>query len=268
MKPSLNLNYLPFLESLLPFHTKAGQQPDNLCGPYWIAMLLNAYAGLSVSAMNVAIAAATVVPSTGNPADWLPTGASSRLGTDCDRIPTDPDVDKSGTSITGLIQATAGLSQGKFCLLPLQSDDWRVGLKTIWQLCQAHPGIVPLLNIHTRYVWGSGLTPLQAIAYLAGDSITPPVPDWSVGHFTLLAGQVQGKTNRLYALLDTYPHFGWHSLHLQPPAALAQSLARPDLATEGGLALFMEAQARSRLESLIVQSGLQIVPWDNGSPSP
>lgn len=267
MNSSFNLDCLPFLEHLLPFHAKAGQQPDNLCGPYWVALLLNAYSGRAVSAVDVAIAASTVVPSTGNPADWLPAGASSRPGASYETIPTDPDVAKSGTSITGLMRAAEVLSQGKFCLLPLRSQDWELGLKAIWDLCQAHSEIVPLLNIHTRYCWGSRLTPLQAIAYLAGQSIIPPAPDWSVGHFALLAGRLQGRANTLYALLDTYPHFGWEGMHLQPPTAVALALSRPDLATAGGVAVFMQAKARSRLESLLIQSGLQIALWDNGSPS-
>ncbi|PSN19951.1 hypothetical protein C7271_04635 [filamentous cyanobacterium CCP5] len=268
MKPSLALDYLPFLESLLPLHARAGQQPDNLCGPYWVAMLLRAYGGLSVSAVEVAIAASTMVPREGNPVAWLPLGARSHLGPHYDRISTDPDLDKLGTSIGGLIQATAVLSREQFCLLPLQSDDWEKGLTNLWKLCQGYPAIVPLLNVHTRYFWRSELTPLQTMTYLAGGSITPSPADWQVGHFALLAGRLQGHQNTLYALLDTYPHFGWNGLHLQPPEALARALARPDLDTAGGVALFMAAHQKESLEPAIGRSGLRIAPWNNGSPEP
>ncbi|NER82112.1 MAG: hypothetical protein F6K42_21640, partial [Leptolyngbya sp. SIO1D8] len=46
----LNLSLFPYLEPLLPLHEKTGQQPDNLCGPYWVSLLLQAYGGLLVSA--------------------------------------------------------------------------------------------------------------------------------------------------------------------------------------------------------------------------
>ena len=266
----LNLTLLPYLKSLLPLHEKAGSQPDNLCGPYWVALLLQAYGELSVSAVEVAIAAATVLPSQGNSADWLPPGATSRLGTNYDQIATVPNIDEAGTSITGLMQATEKLSQGQFSLLPLTTDDWAAGLQTVWQLCQTHPEYqaIPLLNAHTRYFWGSRLTPLQVMTYLEGDPVTPPPPDWNVGHFALLAGHLQGPAQSLYALLDTYPQFGWQGLHLQPPIAVAQSLARPQQRDQGGLALFVATALRSHLVASIAQSGLRIEPWNNGSPAP
>ncbi|MGD1928969.1 MAG: hypothetical protein ACFB12_08660 [Leptolyngbyaceae cyanobacterium] len=265
----LDLALLPYLKSLLPLHAKAGAQPDNLCGPYWIGLLLQTY-GISVSAVEVAIAAATVLPSQGNPTDWLPAGATSRQGRHYDQIPTVPNVDAAGTAIIGLMQATEQLSQGRFSLLPLTTDDWAAGLQTVWQLCQAQPEYqaIPLLNVHTSYFWGSKLTPLQAMTYLAGGTIPPPPPDWRVGHFALLAGQLQGPVQSLYALLDTYPQFGWQGLHLQPPIAVSQSLARPQQSDQGGLALFVETAWRSRLADAITRAGLHIEPWDNGSPAP
>lgn len=268
LKALLNLCFLPYLKPLLPLHEQAGQQPDNLCGPYWVALLLQTYAGLSVSPVEVAIAAATLLPSQGDPTDWLPPGATSHLGPDYDKIPTIPDASVAGTAIAGLVQAISTLSQGKFALLPLQAKDWGLALQAVWHLCQTYPDwpIAPLLNLHAGCLWGSCVSPLQAMTYLEGSDIVPPPPDWAVGHFALLAGQVQAEARFLYALLDTYPHFGWGGLHLQPSAAIAQSLHRPQQETDGGLALFVPEAARSRLVPHLIQAGLQIAPWDNGSP--
>ncbi|MEM8807006.1 MAG: hypothetical protein AAGF01_13355 [Cyanobacteria bacterium P01_G01_bin.38] len=264
----LNLTLLPYLEPLLSVHNKFNQQPDNLCGPYWVSLLLQAYGGVSVSPVEAAIAASTGLPSTGNPTDWLPPAATSLRGAGYDTIPTLADVDACGTSIHGLIHATDQLSQGRFCLIPLQADNWEDGLSTVWTLCQTHPDwqAIPILNPHTNYLWGSKLTPPALVSYLQTKQLSPSPPDWSVGHFALLVGQLQGSQNALYALQDTYPHFGWQGLHLQPPEAIAQSLKRPLQTTQGGIALFISTEARAAVEQLVTQPGLQIKPWDNGTP--
>ncbi|MEM0981447.1 MAG: hypothetical protein AAGH78_14370 [Cyanobacteria bacterium P01_H01_bin.58] len=263
------LSIFSYLSPLLRLHAKVGQQPDNLCGPYWIALLLQAYGKLSTSAVEVSLEASTLLPSQGEPTDWLPTGATSCLGPGYDHIPMAADLTICGTSVTGLSRATEQLSQGNFCLIPLQTDDWLTGLAAIAELCQTHLEwqIIPLLNIHTRYLWGSQLTPLALFTYLqTGQLTSPPVADWSVGHFALLIGQLQSEGNTLYGVLDTYPHFGWNGLHLQPPLALAQALQRPDSEADGGIALFAATKTRSHLIRLLENSGFRIAPWDNGTP--
>ncbi|MEO0534371.1 MAG: hypothetical protein AAF215_10980 [Cyanobacteria bacterium P01_A01_bin.123] len=269
MSMQLNLTLFPYLEPLLHVHEQDNQQPDNLCGPYWISLLLQAYGNLSVSAVEVALKASTILPSHGDPADWIPPSATSHLGPGYDRIPTVSDIAACGTSITGLIQATEQLSQGRFCLLPLQSNTWIGALTAVWHLCHTHPEwqVVPLLNPHTSYFLGSTLTPRQLFNNLESSAIASPPPNWSVGHFALLIGQLQGNANSLYALLDTYPHFGWNGIHLQPPNALVQSLQRPNQDTQGGIALFVASELRSRLEPLLENHTLKIKPWDNGTPT-
>lgn len=265
----LTLELLPYLESLLRLHEKAGQQPDNLCGPYWVSLLLQAYGEFSVSAVEVAIAASTVLPSQGNPADWLPPGASSRLGIGYEQIKTVPNIEECGTSAIGLIRATEQISQGRFCLVPLQTEDWVEGLPNVWHLCQTHPdwNAVPLLNAHTSYFQSSKLTPLELFNYLQQRGRSPSPPDWSVGHFALLIGQLRAQVHTLYALLDTYPHFGWNGLHMQPDDAIAQSLSRPQQSTQGGVALFVKTDWRSHIQEHAIQKGFQITPWNNGSPA-
>ncbi|MEL7521456.1 MAG: hypothetical protein AAGJ80_07540, partial [Cyanobacteria bacterium J06553_1] len=152
---NLTLNFLPSTHSLLQKHERAGQQPDNLCGPYWVSLLLQLYGQLPLSAVEVARAASTILPSQGNPSDWLPPGATSRTGEGYSTIPTVPNIDECGTAVDGLIQATERLSQGHFCLLPLQTEDRETGLDTLVQLCHDYPDwdTVPLLNVHTSYFW-------------------------------------------------------------------------------------------------------------------
>ena len=268
-KMQLNLSLFPYIASLLSLYEKAGQQPDNLCGPYWISLLLQSHGMHSVSAVDVALSASTVLPSQGNPMDWLPPQASSRLGPGYECIPTIPDIEACGTSVTGLIHATEQLSQGQFCLIPLQSMSWMDGLLAIWELANIYPDwqIIPILNAHTSYFWGSTPPLLSLLTYLDGRPTSMPAADWSVGHFALLIGQCQGRVQSLYTLLDTYPQFGWNGIHLQSPKAIAQSLQRPNQTTQGGIALFVATQWRSHLIPLAENAGLQIIPWNNGTSS-
>ena len=272
--PTITLNLLPYLEPLLKVHQREHQQPDNLCGPYWVSLLLLAYGELSVTAVDVAIAANTILPNHGNPSEWLPPNADSLQGPNYKQIPTHSDLAICGTSITGLIHATKTLSQDRFCLIPLQLfpgkiSNWQDGLSVLWNLCQAHPTwqTIPLLNPYTSHLWGTNPSPLTIISYLQSKQISPPSTDWSVGHFNLLIGAIQQNSNTLYALLDTYPQFGWQGLHLQPPDALSQSLHRPQQTTQGGLALFVNTELRSEVEQVVIQNGFKISIWDNGSPS-
>ncbi|MEO0770219.1 MAG: hypothetical protein AAFY72_12450 [Cyanobacteria bacterium J06649_4] len=263
---SLSLEYLQYLAPLL----ERSQQPDNLCGPYWVALLLQAFGGLSVSAVEVAIAASTHLPAHGNPADWLPPGAHSLKGENYEKIPTLLETDLCGTSIAGLIQATELLSAEQFCLLPLQTPDWQNGINSLWSLCQTHPNwqIVPLLNSHTYYFWGSQLSPAAVLSYLATGKLSPPPSDWSVGHFALLFGCMTGKAANLYAVLDTYLQFGWEGLHYQSGDAIAHSLTRPQHTTTGGIALFIPTQYRTEITQAVTAANFTTQPWNNGSPEP
>ena len=269
---NLTLDFLPGTHTLLHQHERAGQQPDNLCGPYWVSLLLQAYGGFPVSAVAVAKAAATILPSQGNPSDWLPSGATSRTGEGYNTIPTVPTLDECGTSVDGLIQATERLSQGRFCLLPLQMENWESGLDTLVQTCHdfsdrgADWEMLPLLNIHTSYLWGSQLSLSAVVRFLQMGEAPATFPDWCVGHFAVLVGGLQGQAQKLCAILDTYPQFGWNGLHLQPSGAIAQSLIRPQQSTQGGILLFMHSKNRAQIQEAFAQQGFQIAVWDNGTP--
>ncbi|MEL6263858.1 MAG: hypothetical protein AAFR12_22665 [Cyanobacteria bacterium J06626_6] len=264
----LELDFLPGTYGLLSGHEQAGQQPDNLCGPYWVSLLLQAYGKFSLSSVDVAKTASTLLPSQGNPSEWLPSGATSRRGEGYDTIPTGPNINECGTSVSGLIQAAEKLSEGRFCLLPLQTENWESGLNNIVQICHSFPelGLVPLLNIHTSYLWSSRVSPSNVVQFLQSGEEPSTSADWSVGHFALLIANLQGQVQKLYAILDTYPQFGWNGLHLQPPGAIAQSLHRPQQSTQGGILLFAPSKHSAQLQKALVQQGFHIAPWDNGTP--
>src|SRR5262245_38880091 len=74
---SLSIRLLPGASRVNHAHRLAGQQPDNLCGPYWVAVLLQAYDQAAFKAEDVALLAKSVLP-VGDSGLWLPQGASSR----------------------------------------------------------------------------------------------------------------------------------------------------------------------------------------------
>ena len=264
----ITLDLFPYLDPLFKIHQHNNQQPDNLCGPYWISLLLAAYGQITVSAVDVAIAASTILPSHGDPSCWLPPNTSSLQGIGYEQIPTSPDLSLCGTAITGLLQATHTLSQGKFCLIPLQTANWQDGLSTLSKLCHAYPSwqAIPLLNPHTSYLWGTTPSPFTLLSHLQSQHPPTPPTDWNVGHFNLLIGTLQQNAHPLYTLLATSPQFGWQGMHVQPPSVLSQALHRRQHETEGGLALFISAEFCADIERVITENGFSISAWDNGSP--
>jgi hypothetical protein len=246
---------------IAPAHRQAGQQPDNLCAPYWVSILLRSQ-GFDVTPEAIAQLAGTVLP-VGDPVTWLPTGAASKQGYSLP-LPTTSCLDQAGTSAQGLIAAVAQLTAGAFCLLPLQADWTADRLYALLQLCQTWQA-VPLCNIQTSPLWGTGLAVSDAIAYLNGLAIVPPDADWHVGHFLTLAGTVQGTARTLILVCDTYPHFGWQGYHLQPAEAIAQALNRND-GVGGGVLVFIRSEQHLEISRQAEAIGLAIEVWDNGSP--
>jgi hypothetical protein len=259
------ISLLPGIDRITKEHKLAGQQPDNLCGPYWAAILLRAYGFSSITAEQVAQLAGSVLP-IGDPATWLPEGASSRQDY-CITLPHTSDLSNAGTSAQGLIAAADALSNHTYQLVPLQTDWTADRLEAVLNLCQSHPAwsAIPLCNIRTAPLWGSGLAVSEAIAYLEGQTIEPPSADWNVGHFLALAGTVTGKSQSLILTCDTYPRFGWQGYHLQPATALARALNRDD-GYGGGILLFVASSDRLEVEQQAKEKGFAIEAWDNGSP--
>lgn len=262
-----SLRLLPGVYRLTEAHQQAGQQPDNLCGPYWVALLLRSH-GFAVTAEQVAQIAGTVLP-VGDPSLWLPAGAPSRQNYSL-TLPTTASLKDAGTSAMGLQRAVQKITSGAYALLPVQAAWTGDRLLEVLRLCQDQPHwqVVPLANLRTGHFWGSRLAVSAALGYLNGASIhSPPPADWDVGHFLVLAGLVAGQTRSLTWVCDTYPQFGWQGYHLQPAEAVAAALNRGD-GWGGGILLFSAAEHQGEMEQQLSAKGFSLELWDNGSPQP
>jgi hypothetical protein len=262
---SLQLNVLPGVERLIEFHRAAGQQPDNLCGPYWVAILLRAFAEQKLTPSDVGQLARSLLP-IGDPVDWVPAGASPRQDYSL-TLPCTENLSIAGTSIMGLIESVKQATGDRWCLIPVQADWNAQRVSAFIHLCLEYDSwqAIPIANWNTAYLWGSSLPLIDVLAYLKGDRITPPPPDWEVGHFAVLAGQVTG-TRSLVVVQDTYPRFGWDGYHLQSEDAIATALNRPtDAPRTGGILLFANAELRSVIERVLQTQSFRIAPWDNGT---
>jgi hypothetical protein len=232
------LQLLSGVERSLTAHQQEGQQPDNLCGPYWVGILLKSLAALNIRGDQIALLADSILL-IANPALSVPPCAINRLDYQVELAQT-TDVTITGTSVPGLIKATELASVGQFALVPLSTNWTEASVESVFNICQQHLdwNIVPLCNIQTGLLWGSRLGVVEAITYLSGGMMQPPPHDWDVGHFVVLAGRVSGKGRSLMVIQDTYPVLGWNGYHLQPAEILAQALTRTD-GSQGGMALFV-----------------------------
>ncbi|MBW4582616.1 MAG: hypothetical protein KME42_23850 [Tildeniella nuda ZEHNDER 1965/U140] len=264
VKQDISIQLLPGMLQIVGEHQCAGQQPDNLCGPYWAALLLRSRGFHHLTSEYMAQLAGSVLP-TGDPITWLPQGAASKQDYELP-LPTALRPEDAGTSAQGLMTAVA-MSEHSHTLLPLQTEWSAEKVAAVLELCQKHPAwnAVPLCNVRTGHLWGSHLSVKDAIAYLKGGSISPPPADWNVGHFMALAGTVAGQTRSLVIVCDTYPMFGWQGYHLQSADAIAQALNRDD-GYGGGILLFIATHDREQIEQHAQAAGFHIEAWDNGSP--
>ncbi|MGJ3245454.1 MAG: DUF6885 family protein [Elainellaceae cyanobacterium] len=246
-------------------HHRAGQQPDNLCGPYWAAVLLRAIAHVNTTPSEIGKWAGSILLS-GDAQQWLPLGAESRHDYTTP-LPTTTNLDQSGTSAGGLAEAIEQCSANRYRCIPIQCQWSANTICRLFRLCHQHPewNIVPVCNLNTGYLWGANLPISDAIAYLNGMPITPPPPDWAVGHFVVLAGVLHGSHRSLALMQDTYPTLGWQGYHLQPWEAIAAGLAR-DRKSQGGILLFAATRYQSEIEAQLQDAGFEIRLWDNGTP--
>jgi hypothetical protein len=250
---------------LADVHRLAGQQHDNLCGPYWIALLLRSRGFHQLTPEAVAQCAGSVLP-TGDPKTWLPRTASSRQDYSV-ALPVAAGLSDAGTSCTGFNGGSLNAIGGAYTLVAIQAEWSAARVEVVLDLCR-HPTwkAIPLCNLRTDRRWSASLPVSDAIAYLNGEPITSPAADWNVGHFLALAGIVEGYERSLILTCDTYPSFGWQGYHLQPADAIAQSLNRGD-GNSGGILLFIATQDKEQVEQCIKAEEFAIEAWDNGSPS-
>lgn len=246
-------------------HRRMGQQQDNLCGAYWTALLLSTYTKVRISPEEVGLLAGSVLP-IGDPIHWVPPGANPRQDY-CLTLPETEQIEISGTSALGLIHAVAKVSNGEYCFVPLQANWTTDQVESLLTLCWQNPDwqAIPISNICTGYFWGASLSFVDALAYLHGNEITPPPADWSVGHFTVIAGRICAARS-LILIQDTYFNLGWDGYHLQSGQAVADALNRQDQTSQGGVLLFIASKNRTAVEQAVVQIGLKTECWDNGTP--
>jgi hypothetical protein len=269
VRTKLEITSLPGADHVATVHLRAGAQMDNLCGPYWASILLRAN-GFQAGQEDVAVAAGTLLPSAGDAETWVPPGETNRVGYGRSILRTD-DVDASGTSVAGLVSAVSHLSGDAFRFLPVRGRLGRPideeAFEQLADLLEVHPAwqAAPVLNLRTGLLWGTRLSPDEALAYLSGAEVERPKPGWDVGHFVSVAGLVRGDERTMVLLRDSYPSLGWGACHLQPLEAVAAAMRRDD-GREGGCLLFVSSADAPEAERELVAAGFDIGAWDNGTP--
>ena len=88
---------------------------------------------------------------------------------------------------------------------------------------------------------------------------------WNVGHFVGFAGVVEFENSRWLIIRDTYKNYGFNGYHLQPEEYVRKALLRGD-GREGGIMLVVKSEKKEKIEKSIVEMGLKVELWDNGSP--
>ena len=244
-------------------HESAMPQKDQLCGAFWGALILSAH-GYAAGQEEVALRAGTVLAE-GDPAGWLPPGASPRADYE-ENIPVAADESSAGTSATGVARSIEDLSGGTLAVVPV-AGPWNAD--TVVSLVEVSaataPGCVLIANLRTGHLWGSRPPARLLLDHLLGRTVSPPPPDWDCGHFLSIAGCVGGRGGALVIIRDTYPQLGWDGYHLQPAAAVAAALERSD-GYEGGVLCACEAPAAEALAGRLGEAGFWLRHWDNGSP--
>jgi hypothetical protein len=243
-------------------HERAIPQKDQLCGPFWAALILSA-AGHAAGQEEVALRAGTTLAE-GDPAGWLPPGASPRTDYAA-TIPIAVEESSSGTSASGVARGIEELSGGTLAVVPVAgpwSADAVVSLVEI-SASQA-PECALIANLRTGRLWGARPPARLLLDHLLGRPVAPPPPDWDCGHFLTIAACMSGPGGALIALRDTYPQLGWDGYHLQPAGAVAAALQRGD-GHEGGVLCACETPAAEELAGRLGEAGFELRHWDNGS---
>jgi Family of unknown function (DUF6885) len=244
-------------------HEREMPQKDQLCGAFWGALTLSA-AGHAASQEEVALRAGTTLAE-GDPAQWLPPGASPRTDYEA-TIPVAPDEASAGTSATGVARSIEELSGGALSVVPV-AGPWST--ETVVSLVEISASQAPectlIANLRTGRPWGSHPSARLLLDHLLGRPVKPPPPDWDCGHFLTIAACLGGPGGVLVVLRDTYPQLGRDGYHLQPAGAVAAALERGD-GLEGGVLCTCETPAAEVLAGRLEEAGFELRHWDNGSP--
>jgi hypothetical protein len=265
---ALDTTLLPGARQLLAVHARALPQRDDLCGAFCGALALRAagietHDGEPVDQDAVAIAAGSIVSGM-REAGTLPHGETGRRDYRLS-IPSIDDPDVSGTTAAGLRDAIATLSGGALEAIPY-SGPWSAStLAGVFDLAAALVRPVTLVaNFATHHLWGGRPSVTQLLDHLFEGAVEGPPPDWDVGHFACVFGQVRGPRGSLYGVADTYPALGDGGVHLQPQERLAAALERRDMPAGGMLVVACAADAAT-VRAGVGAVGLAEGIWDNGT---
>ena len=243
-------------------HERAMPQKDQLCGAFWGSLILSA-AGHTASQEEVALLAGTTLAE-GDPAGWLPPGASPRTDYEA-AIPVAAAGVSAGTSATGVARSIEELSGGTLAVVPVAGPWSARTVVSLVEIAAEAPGSVLIANLRSGHLWRSRPPARLLLDYLQGRPVEVPPPDWDCGHFLTIAACVGGPGGVLVVLRDTYPQLGWDGYHLQPAVAVAAALVRGD-GHEGGVLCACEAPAAEVLARRVGKVGFEVRSWDNGSP--
>jgi hypothetical protein len=255
-------------KAVLAGRARERQQKDELCGAFWAAVAVSALTGTAVTQDDAAVAAGTLLSSGGGSPDDLPPGAAGR--TDYIReIATTADTELAGTSPRGLVRAIGSVSGGALTAVPLRGPWWEKTVEALADFVLDGGNAVAILNVATRYLWDSHLSPLDVTTYLDGGDDNYPDSEWQVGHFVAVAGSLAADViggRRVLLCADTYPSLGVAGLHPQPAARLAAALNRDGAATSGGAIIVVPSDRAASVQAWAAEAGVAVGYWDNGVP--
>lgn len=256
---------VPGAHGLARLHAEEMPQKDQLCGAFWGALALTA-AGYPADQDEVALRAGTTLTE-GDPAEWLPPGASPRIDYRLS-LPAAPDEASAGTSASALARGIEDLSGAALAVVPV-AGPWTAD--TVTSLVEISASVAPectlVANLRAGRLWGSRPPAALHFDYLLGRPVETPVADWDCGHFLTIVAAVRGVGGALVALRDTYPQLGWGGYHLQPAGAVAAALERGD-EHEGGVHCVVAAPVAGTLGGRLEDAGFELRHWDNGTPDP
>ena len=257
---------LPDAVALARLHAAEVPQKDELCGAFSTLLALRA-AGVDVADQDaVADAAGTVLaPAEADHAASLPVGETGRRDYRL-ALPTIEDEARSGTSAGGLVRAVGELSGGTHAAIGVTGPFTAETVEGLLGVVAAEEQASLVLNVGTRFFWGSHPTAAELLGYLeSGDDSAGPPPEWDVGHFVGCLGSIRGPRGRLVIISDTYPSLGLRGVYLQPVGRVAAALRREGM-TAGGVLVVVPAGRREVVEHALRAAGLELGTWDNGSP--
>jgi hypothetical protein len=254
---------------LARLHAAELPQKDELCGAFQTLLALRLAGveppdGSPLDQDAVAQAAGGVLAPTIHD-EVLPAGQRGRRDYRLE-LPVGEDDASAGTSPAGLVRAVDELSGGSQAAVPVAGPWTAERVTQLLQAATSEPQAALVLNVATRFLWGSHPAPADVVAYLeTGDDAGGPQPDWDVGHYVGCLGAVRGPRGVMAIIADTYPVLGHGAVYLQPRERLAAALRREGMAP-GGALVVLPAERAGALRAGLAGAGFRLETWDNGSP--